>query len=111
MVVCASTNVCSIEPNPAAVLATSLYGARCCSDVKIDGFKKAPATCGNLWVSAIDSDNQCMMGVTFDYAKDVCAGQGARLCTKREYLDNCTNKAKSETCNVNAELVWSSSDN
>ena len=91
--------------NPSVLPVSSTLAARCCSDVEIAGWNKAPDSCGNLWLYGKDQSGICMREVTYEYAKQACTDLGARLCTKDEYLDDCTGKAY---CKQSDVLNWSS---
>jgi len=109
MVACAHSLQCRIKPNPAIVPVDSLYGARCCSDdlkKKDFGFVKVKR-CG-VTVTGTDAQGNCMESLSYNAAAAKCDAMGARLCTNDEYKDNCTTKAKTDTCNINAKQAWTS---
>lgn len=89
----------------------SLYAAKCCSLTPFPGSVPGNPGCGDLYVSAFDTDGEtCMLHgtLTFDEARAICVAQGARLCTSAENLLDCTRNAK---CGLNAKKVWSGGEN
>ncbi|KAL3942475.1 MAG: hypothetical protein SGBAC_003326 [Bacillariaceae sp.] len=75
---------------------------RCCSNVAQIGFKQHKASCP---FAASDIGGVCYKNASHDVASSLCAGVGARLCTKAELENDC---AAGPGCSHNARMIWSS---
>lgn len=75
---------------------------RCCSDVVLPGFLQRDASC-----PFADSEvaGVCYNNASYDEAFNLCAGVGARLCTKAELENVCLGGTG---CLHDNRMVWSS---
>lgn len=76
---------------------------RCCSDTRIDGWKKRSDSCP--WAESDAGMGGCRHNKKLAQAKGICEGADARLCTKQELEADCT---RGTGCGHDADLVWSS---
>jgi arylsulfatase len=85
---------------------TSLHNVRCCSDRYLGGYQKKQGC--SVWAeSYFTSVGQgsagCVKSVTYARAKQICAREHARLCTRAELEANC---AQGTGCGHDAKLMW-----
>merc|ERR1719420_2691557 len=81
---------------------TQKNAIRCCSDTQKSAWKKNN-NC-DVWGGSDEGASwKCTMG-TYDEALELCASQGARLCTKAEL--KCT---KGSGCGYDNKMTWTSS--
>jgi len=103
---CSSTKCVAKKPAPhiEIVSATAKYAMRCCSDTSLPHFVASTA-CPGLFVSSTDTSGVCIKNgaLTFAEADALCSAHGARLCTTRENLADCSRPAQ---CGLNALKVW-----
>ena len=79
------------------------HEVRCCSDTRIDGWKKRGSNCP--WTESDDGMGGCHHEETLSEAEEVCADAGARLCSKQELKSDCT---KGTGCGHDRDLIWTS---
>ena len=95
-------NTCT-EPSGCDTAAASInetHAVRCCSDVKIGGWRRKD-TC-NVWAES-NSWGACKE-LTWSQANVFCATQSARLCTRTELEASCTEETG---CSFDHRLIWS----
>ena len=87
------------------VAANSLHELRCCSDIELPGYQQKQSC--DIWAESqfLSVDDGCVDGATYDEASDVCANDGARLCTLNEVQEGCT---AGTGCGHDADLVRTS---
>lgn len=77
------------------------HEVRCCSDTEKSGWMKKPQC--NVWG---ESDlPTCYHGETYASAVQICADNGARLCTVKELQDECT---RGSGCGHDSDFIWTS---
>ena len=94
------------EEKEHCALDTTKHEVRCCSNTSITGYEKK--SCNNGRVLYVDSDFStigCQHNKTWSQADDICNKMGARLCTRKELVDQC---AKGTGCQHNHDLCWAS---
>lgn len=82
---------------------TELHEVRCCSDEFHAGWKRHGHCSVWAWSKF---DGFCYYSETFENAEKVCAGVGARLCTKQELVSNCAKDAG--PCGFDDDFLWTS---
>uniref|UniRef100_A0A7S3TL01 Glycosyl hydrolase family 13 catalytic domain-containing protein n=2 Tax=Emiliania huxleyi TaxID=2903 RepID=A0A7S3TL01_EMIHU len=83
------------------------HEVRCCSGTKLGAMWDKRAGC-DVWAESDGPEmGGCHHGKTFEEAEAVCAGAGARLCTKDELASDCT---RGTGCGHDRDLVWSSTE-
>jgi len=105
MIVCGRTNACgNLESRFESD--TEKHEVRCCSTSEFTGSTKKSGC--NVWGgSKLGEDSKCHSDQTFASATELCEAAGARLCTKDELEDDCT---QGTGCNHDSDLIWSSTD-
>ena len=56
-----------------------------------------------MWAESAAGSWECSADKTYAEAETICQAQGARLCTKKELEDNCT---QGSGCQFDKTLVW-----
>lgn len=78
------------------------HEVRCCSDVAKSGYTKKSGC--SVWGESQFSGAGCVSNANFAVANQTCAADGARLCTKQELQDSCT---EGSGCGHDGSIVWS----
>lgn len=100
-IVCGSSHGCSSGPLQAYT--EEKHALRCCADEDLGGSWRKNTRC-NVWGES-DIEGKCFHRVDYAEAVDICERNGARLCTKEELEDNCT---QGTGCNHDYSLIWTS---
>ncbi len=82
------------------VSGSSKWAVRCCSEKKLPGFIKT-AGC-SVWGDS-EVNGKCYSKKTYCEAEELCESIGARLCTRAEIVNKCTEHSG---CNFNWYLIW-----
>ncbi|CAJ1953005.1 unnamed protein product [Cylindrotheca closterium] len=81
---------------------------RCCSDAELPGYRKregGSVPYESCPFAETEIDGVCHENTSYDEAFNLCAGAGARLCTKAELENGC---AGGTGCNFDDNMIWSS---
>ena len=81
---------------------TSEHAVRCCSDFIRPGWEQN-SEC-EVWAES-ELNGLCYERVTYASANDICASQGARLCSQSELERDC---AAGSGCELDHHMIWSS---
>lgn len=76
---------------------------RCCADENLGGGWRKNTRC-NVWGES-EMEGKCFHSVDYAEAVNICERNGARLCTKEELEDNCT---QGTGCNHDYDMIWTS---
>jgi len=93
----------------ACVAPDSVHEARCCSDTEIAGYSDKLAACGfPVWTESnfANTGYGCVHDATLADNVEICAADGARLCTIAEMAAGCT---AGTGCGHDADLIWTDS--
>ena len=92
---------------PYCSVPTDAHEVRCCSDNAVDGYQQRSGC--DVWAESQFVANGgpagCVDADTYSGARDVCAGDGARLCTEIEVEDACT---AGTGCGLDNAMIWTS---
>ncbi|EOD38826.1 hypothetical protein EMIHUDRAFT_224272 [Emiliania huxleyi CCMP1516] len=100
-VACGRTGRCDESDRWAAP--SEKHEVRCCSDSRIDGWKKKDGC--SVWSESDDDEmgGKCHHNKNFAQASTICEDAGARLCTRAELQGNC---ARRSGCGHDRDLIW-----
>ena len=104
-VACGRTGRCDESDRWAAL--SEKHEVRCCSDSRIDGWKKKDGC--SVWSESDDDEmgGKCHHNKNFAQASTICEDAGARLCTRAELQGNC---ARGSGCGHDRDLIWSGTE-
>ncbi|EOD05190.1 hypothetical protein EMIHUDRAFT_439025, partial [Emiliania huxleyi CCMP1516] len=104
-VACGRTGRCDESDRWAAP--SEKHEVRCCSDSRIDGWKKKDGC--SVWSESDDDEmgGKCHHNKNFAQASTICEDAGARLCTRAELQGNC---ARGSGCGHDRDLIWSGTE-
>eukprot|EP01052_Picozoa_sp_SAG31_P036854 SAG31_NODE_4660_length_3059_cov_2.381081_2_plen_213_part_00 len=67
----------------------------------------SPLVCGESEIAVADTPAQCWSEQTWEDARSICTGSGARLCTVEELE---ADEAQGTGCNFDSQFVWTADD-
>jgi len=103
-VICASADG-SCDPKALLVTVDSLYPVRCCADESMPDWIKNGGC--SVWSKSRFS-NTCYFSETLSDAKDICAENGGRLCSRTEVENDCAKDPSSNGCLLDNWYIWTS---
>jgi hypothetical protein len=103
-VVIGRSSAAGAEGSSACANVAAKHEVRCCADTPLRGYQRHRG-CGVWAESSFRSAGGCVHEATLARATQICAMDGARLCTVAELEADCT---AGSGCGHDADLVWSS---
>jgi len=102
---CGRLNNCQELNGVGAVLAKhdEFHEVRCCADTWHKDWKQNTDLGCEIWAQS-ELNGICYHAETLASAREICAKEDARLCTKEELMSGCTSGSG---CNHDYDLIWS----